>query len=32
VNVRFCCDGAEEVGGQSIVEFVESTSAAPTRQ
>jgi acetylornithine deacetylase/succinyl-diaminopimelate desuccinylase-like protein len=24
VNVRFCCDGAEEVGGQSIVEFVES--------
>jgi acetylornithine deacetylase/succinyl-diaminopimelate desuccinylase-like protein len=24
VNVRFCCDGEEEVGGQSIVEFVES--------
>jgi acetylornithine deacetylase/succinyl-diaminopimelate desuccinylase-like protein len=24
VNVRFCCDGEEEIGGRSIVEFVES--------
>ncbi len=23
VNVRFCCDGEEEVGGHSIVEFIE---------
>jgi acetylornithine deacetylase/succinyl-diaminopimelate desuccinylase-like protein len=23
VNVRFCCDGEEETGGHSIVEFVE---------
>jgi acetylornithine deacetylase/succinyl-diaminopimelate desuccinylase-like protein len=23
VNVRFCCDGEEEVGGSSIVEFLE---------
>jgi acetylornithine deacetylase/succinyl-diaminopimelate desuccinylase-like protein len=23
VNVRFCCDGEEEVGGHSIVEFLE---------
>jgi acetylornithine deacetylase/succinyl-diaminopimelate desuccinylase-like protein len=22
VNVRFCCDGEEEIGGQSIVEFL----------
>ncbi|HVW89270.1 MAG TPA: M20/M25/M40 family metallo-hydrolase, partial [Gaiellaceae bacterium] len=24
VNVRFCCDGEEETGGHSIVEFLES--------
>jgi acetylornithine deacetylase/succinyl-diaminopimelate desuccinylase-like protein len=24
VNVRFCCDGEEETGGQSIVEFLEA--------
>jgi acetylornithine deacetylase/succinyl-diaminopimelate desuccinylase-like protein len=24
VNVRFCCDGEEETGGHSIVEFVEA--------
>jgi acetylornithine deacetylase/succinyl-diaminopimelate desuccinylase-like protein len=23
VNVRFCCDGEEEVGGHSIVDFIE---------
>ena len=23
VNVRFCCDGEEETGGHSIVEFLE---------
>lgn len=23
VNVRFCCDGEEEIGGTSIVEFIE---------
>jgi acetylornithine deacetylase/succinyl-diaminopimelate desuccinylase-like protein len=24
VNVRFCCDGEEETGGHSVVEFVEA--------
>ena len=24
VNVRFCCDGEEETGGHSIVEFLEA--------
>ncbi len=24
VNVRFCCDGEEEIGGMSIVEFLEA--------
>src|SRR5436190_500087 len=24
VNVRFCCDGEEETGGHSIVEFIEA--------
>ncbi|HEX4519663.1 MAG TPA: M20/M25/M40 family metallo-hydrolase [Gaiellaceae bacterium] len=24
VNLRFCCDGEEEIGGQSIVEFLEA--------
>ena len=32
VNVRFCCDGEEETGGHSIVEFLEPTSAVPTRR
>jgi acetylornithine deacetylase/succinyl-diaminopimelate desuccinylase-like protein len=27
VNVRFCCDGEEEVGGTSIVEFIEREAA-----
>jgi acetylornithine deacetylase/succinyl-diaminopimelate desuccinylase-like protein len=26
VNVRFCCDGEEETGGHSIVEFLEQDS------
>ncbi|HZP72214.1 MAG TPA: M20/M25/M40 family metallo-hydrolase [Gaiellaceae bacterium] len=26
VNVRFCCDGEEETGGHSIVEFLEEDS------
>ena len=26
VNVRFCCDGEEETGGHSIVEFLEADS------
>ena len=30
VNVRFACDGEEETGGESIVEFSPRTSAAPT--
>src|SRR5215467_13275870 len=24
VNLRFCCDGEEETGGHSIVEFIEA--------
>ena len=31
VNVRVACDGEEEIGGHSIVDFLERTSAAPTR-
>ena len=27
VNVRFCCDGEEEVGGTSIVDFIEREAA-----
>ena len=27
VNVRFCCDGEEEIGGTSIVEFIEREAA-----
>ena len=30
VNVRFTCDGEEECGGHSIVDFSRQTSAAPT--
>ena len=30
VNVRFVCDGEEETGGHSIVEFLAGISAAPT--
>ena len=29
VNVRFCCDGEEEVGGASIVEFLEQHASCP---
>jgi acetylornithine deacetylase/succinyl-diaminopimelate desuccinylase-like protein len=29
VNVRFCCDGEEEVGGTSIVEFLEEHADTP---
>src|SRR4051812_4537748 len=29
VNVRFCCDGEEEIGGASIVEFLEEHADAP---
>ena len=32
VNVRFACDGEEEIGGQSIVDWLARTSAAPTRR
>jgi acetylornithine deacetylase/succinyl-diaminopimelate desuccinylase-like protein len=28
VNVRFCCDGEEEIGGTSIVEFLEQEAGA----
>jgi acetylornithine deacetylase/succinyl-diaminopimelate desuccinylase-like protein len=28
VNVRFCCDGEEETGGHSIVEFLEADERA----
>ena len=31
VNVRFCCDGEEESGGHSIVEFLESRRARRRR-
>jgi acetylornithine deacetylase/succinyl-diaminopimelate desuccinylase-like protein len=29
VNVRFCCDGEEEIGGASIVEFLEEHASSP---
>jgi acetylornithine deacetylase/succinyl-diaminopimelate desuccinylase-like protein len=29
VNVRFCCDGEEEVGGASIVEFLGEHASSP---
>ncbi|MFL5928412.1 MAG: M20/M25/M40 family metallo-hydrolase [Gaiellaceae bacterium] len=29
VNVRFCCDGEEEVGGGAIVEFLEENAGSP---
>ena len=29
VNVRFCCDGEEEIGGSSIVEFLEENAGDP---
>ncbi|MDX6475974.1 MAG: hypothetical protein QOH95_1485 [Gaiellaceae bacterium] len=29
VNVRFCCDGEEEIGGASIVEFLEQHASSP---
>lgn len=29
VNVRFCCDGEEEVGGSSIVEYIDKNSRHP---
>src|SRR5262245_32856638 len=29
VNVRFCCDGEEEVGGSSIVELLEEHAGSP---
>lgn len=28
VNVRFCCDGEEEIGGTSIVEFLEQEAGS----
>ena len=31
VNVRFCCDGEEETGGHSIVEFLEAGRARRRR-
>ena len=30
VNVRFACDGEEETGGQSIVEYLEADTRGPT--
>ena len=30
VNVRFCCDGEEETGGHSIVEFLEQDERGKT--
>jgi acetylornithine deacetylase/succinyl-diaminopimelate desuccinylase-like protein len=32
VNVRFCCDGEEETGGHSIVDFLEADERARTRR
>jgi acetylornithine deacetylase/succinyl-diaminopimelate desuccinylase-like protein len=29
VNVRFCCDGEEEIGGTSIVEFLSEHAGSP---
>jgi acetylornithine deacetylase/succinyl-diaminopimelate desuccinylase-like protein len=29
VNVRFCCDGEEEIGGNAIVEFLEQNANSP---
>jgi acetylornithine deacetylase/succinyl-diaminopimelate desuccinylase-like protein len=29
VNVRFCCDGEEEIGGSAIVDFLEENARTP---
>ena len=31
VNLRFACDGEEETGGHSIVDFLAADERAPTR-
>jgi acetylornithine deacetylase/succinyl-diaminopimelate desuccinylase-like protein len=30
VNVRFCCDGEEEIGGSSIVTYLKENAGTPT--